>query len=146
MPALLAVVGADFSARLQSGRLTLEVRAVPCAVQGDALMLRQAVGNLLDNAIDFAPAGSTIRMACAIEEGAVVIHVGNDGPHVPDYAQPRLFERFYSLPRPDGRKSTGLGLPFVREVMSLHKGTVAVDNTVDGVRAMLRLPRHQTSH
>ncbi|MCB1795470.1 MAG: hypothetical protein KDJ70_13800, partial [Candidatus Competibacteraceae bacterium] len=59
----------------------------------------------------------------------------------------RLFERFYSLPRPDtGRKSTGLGLAFVREVAQLHGGTITVDNVPDadgaiiGVVARLSLP------
>ncbi len=141
MPALLALVDADLTARRQARALTVAVQAVPCAVQGDPLLLRQAVGNLLDNAIDFAPAGSTIRMACTVEQGAVIVSVENDGPAVPDYAQHRLFERFYSLPRPDGRKSTGLGLPFVREVMALHTGTVSVENIAGGVRASLRLAR-----
>ncbi len=146
LPALLAVVGADFSARLSSRSLTLAVQAGPCVVQGDPLMLRQAIGNLLDNAIDFATPGSTIRMACGVEQGAALVEISNDGPRLPDYAQHRLFERFYSLPRPDGGKSTGLGLPFVREVMSLHGGTVSVGNAASGVRASLRLPRLATSH
>jgi two-component system sensor histidine kinase CreC len=48
-------------------------------------------------------------------DDCIVISVRDHGPACPDYAQERLFERFYSLPRPDGAKSTGLGLPFVRE-------------------------------
>ena len=52
-----------------------------------------------------------------------------------------MFDRFYSLPRPDGAKSTGLGLPFVREVASLHKGRVSVVNHQDGgAIALLELP------
>jgi two-component system sensor histidine kinase CreC len=73
--------------------------------------------------------------------------VSNSGSAIPDYARERLFERFYSLPRPDtGRKSTGLGLAFVREVAQLHGGTISVDNlvgpdgTVVGVAAQLNLP------
>ena len=53
----------------------------------------------------------------------------NTGDPIPDYARDRLFERFFSLPRPDtGRKSTGLGLAFVKEVAQLHGGMIAVDN------------------
>jgi two-component system sensor histidine kinase CreC len=62
-------------------------------------------------------------------------------PGIPGYAAERLFERFYSLPRPGGSKSTGLGLPFVREVAALHGGTVSVRNAAHGgCRAELRLP------
>jgi two-component system sensor histidine kinase CreC len=142
LPSLLAEVDGDFAARRQSRALALEMVAEPCVVQGDRLMLRQALGNLLDNAIDFAPAGSTIVLRCAASAEGVLIQVCDKGPGVPDYAQARLFERFYSLPRPDGRKSTGLGLPFVREVMALHKGSVTVENTGSGgVCATLALPR-----
>ena len=57
----------------------------------------------------------------------------NDGPAVPDYALGRVFERFYSLPRPDGqRKSTGLGLSFVREIARLHRGRVSLYNRAEG--------------
>lgn len=110
-------------------------------VQGDALLLRQAVGNLLDNAIGFAPPGSTITLAARRHGDQAEIAVTDSGPGIPAYAAERLFERFYSLPRPDGAKSTGLGLPFVREVAALHGGSVEVGNAeVGGCRAVLRLP------
>jgi len=62
---------------------------------------------------------------------------------VPDYAQERVFERFYSLERPaTGKKSTGLGLPFVREVAQLHGGSATLTNRSEGgAVATLRLPR-----
>jgi two-component system sensor histidine kinase CreC len=117
------------------------VDGVPLLVQGDELLLRQALGNLLDNAIGFAPPGSVIRIMPERRDGQAVISVCDSGPGIPAYAQERLFERFYSLPRPDGAKSTGLGLPFVREVAALHGGTVAVTNAPHGgCRAELVLP------
>ena len=65
----------------------------------------------------------------------------NQGAAIPDYALPRLTERFYSLPRPaSGRKSTGLGLNFVQEVALLHGGELALRNVEGGVRASLHLP------
>jgi len=68
--------------------------------------------------------------------------VEDDGPGLPDYAVAQVFERFYSLPRPDtGRKSTGLGLSFVREIALLHDGEARVENRAEGgARATLRLP------
>jgi two-component system, OmpR family, sensor histidine kinase CreC len=74
-------------------------------------------------------------------DGAVVILVSNRGEAIPDYALPRVTERFYSLPRPTtGRKSTGLGLSFVLEVAQLHDGTFQIRNVEGGVLAELGLP------
>lgn len=70
----------------------------------------------------------------------------NQGQAIPDYALARVAERFYSLPRPgSGRKSTGLGLNFVAEVMQLHGGSLAVDNVDGGVRVRLWLPARRIS-
>jgi two-component system sensor histidine kinase CreC len=73
----------------------------------------------------------------------VVIEIEDSGPGIPDYARTRVFERFYSLPRPDsGKKSTGLGLCFVKEVAQLHGGIVELTNRegMAGAKAMLILP------
>ena len=142
LPALLEQAGADASSRLLRRGVRLQVASSePLTVRGDALLLRQAVGNLLDNAIDFAPRGSVVRVElarCGEQAGIAVI---DEGPGIPAYATDRLFERFYSLPRPGGGKSTGLGLPFVREVAALHGGEISVVNAErGGCRAELRLP------
>ncbi|MRV75111.1 two-component system sensor histidine kinase CreC [Duganella sp. FT92W] len=132
--ALCAVVAGDFSGALAERGQVLDMGegGTPLHVQGDELLLRQAVGNLLDNAIGFAPPGSVIRIAACRRDGFAVVAICDSGPGIPAYAQERLFERFYSLPRPDGAKSTGLGLPFVREVAALHGGTVTVANAAQG--------------
>jgi two-component system sensor histidine kinase CreC len=63
----------------------------------------------------------------------VAFSVDDRGPGVPDYALPQIFDRFYSLPRPEtGRKSTGLGLALVREIAHLHGGEVALANREGG--------------
>ncbi len=141
---LLQDVAGDFQARLAARQLQLAINADPALhLRGDALLLRQALGNLLDNAIGFAPAGSTVTMAAQRSDGHVEISVRDCGPGIPAYAEGRLFERFYSLPRPDGAKSTGLGLPFVREVAALHGGSAHVANGEGGgCRASLLLPLH----
>lgn len=103
-------------------------------VNGDPFLLRQALANLLDNALDFSPAHGTVEIAVLPgAPGRIDIRITDDGPGIPAYAQGRLFERFYSLPRPDGRdKSTGLGLCLVREVAALHHGRVTVENRPGG--------------
>jgi len=111
-------------------------------VRGEKFLLVQAVTNLLQNALEFTPAGGAVTLFVGVENGRAVVTVDDSGPGIPDFALPRLFERFYSLPRPDtGRKSTGLGLSIVREVALLHGGEVRVANrTEGGARAELRLP------
>ena len=141
---LLRQVGADYAARLAQKSLRLDVQAdnVP-SIDGDRLLLRQALGNLLDNAISFAPQGSIIQLTVTGDDDTASIAVCDMGPGIPDYARDRVFERFYSLPRADGARSTGLGLPFVREVALLHGGTARIDNRPEGgACATMRLPSH----
>ncbi|HEY1148922.1 MAG TPA: two-component system sensor histidine kinase CreC, partial [Pseudoduganella sp.] len=140
--ALLQDVADDYRARLADRSQLLDIAvAGQMQVRGDPLLLRQALGNLLDNAISFAPAHSTLRMEARRAGDQAAIDVVDSGAGIPDYAAQRVFERFYSLPRPDGARSTGLGLPFVREVAALHGGSVEVANDPrGGCRATLRLP------
>lgn len=111
-------------------------------VLGERFLLRQALSNLIDNALEFSPAGGLVECRCAKAGAEIRISVRDCGPGIPDYAQERLFERFYSLPRPDtGKKSTGLGLAFVREVALLHRGRISVANAPGGgAEAILNLP------
>jgi two-component system, OmpR family, sensor histidine kinase CreC len=98
-------------------------------VEGDRFLLGQAIGNLIDNAIDFSPDGGAVQISLVALEGRLEIQIADDGEGVPDYAQSRVFERFFSLPRAhSGQKSTGLGLPFVREVAQLHGGGIDLCN------------------
>ncbi|OLU35807.1 two-component system sensor histidine kinase CreC [Pseudomonas sp. PA27(2017)] len=109
---------------------------------GERFLLRQALSNLLDNALDFTPPGGLIRFTCAADDEAVQLRLFNQGPAIPDYALARLTERFYSLARPaTGRKSTGLGLNFVQEVAQLHGATLSIANVEGGVKVCLRFPR-----
>ena len=113
------------------------------AVDGEPFLLQRALANLVRNAIEFAPAGSVVELAARADGRDVAVEVRDRGPGLPPYARARLFEKFFSLPRPDtGRKSTGLGLAFVREVAQLHGGSVRLDNHADGgAIATLLLPR-----
>lgn len=114
----------------------------PCTVRAEHFLLRQAVANLLQNAIDFSPTGGTLSVSARTEDGSVSFSVADEGPGIPEYALPRIFDRFYSLRRADtGRKSSGLGLAFVKEVAELHHGQVTVQNRPDtGAIAALTLP------
>ena len=109
-------------------------------VNGEHFLLQQAISNLLDNAIDFSKPENEITVELTKKEQQLNIKIRNIGEPIPDYALNRLFERFYSLPRPEtGKKSTGLGLSFVKEVADLHGGNITLHNETDGVSATLVL-------
>jgi two-component system sensor histidine kinase CreC len=110
-------------------------------VLGDPFLLHLALSNLISNAIDWSPQGASLRVSCHREQGQVQVNIEDEGPGIPEFARARVFERFYSLTRPDtGQKSTGLGLNLVREIATLHQGEVRLDNREQrGLRARLTL-------
>jgi two-component system, OmpR family, sensor histidine kinase CreC len=129
-------------ARIERAGLRIEQQiSAELAVRGERFLLRQALANLLDNALDFTPEGGLIRCSAEVRDGQVEVRLFNQAEAIPAYALARLSERFYSLPRPGGgRKSSGLGLNFVQEVAALHGGALSIGNVAGGVEAVLRLP------
>ncbi len=124
---------------------TLQVRnRIPehLTVRGDRFLLKQGLANLLQNAVDFSPSGGKLQIASRQSGEWIEILVDDDGPGVPGYAHPKIFNRFFSLPRPGtDKKSTGLGLNFVQEVAALHRGRIQLINRDQGgCRGILRLP------
>ena len=140
---VLEQVAADSRPQLEARGQQLQVRVegTPCVI-GDAFLLRQALDNLVENAASFAPAHSVVELEVRVESEQLLIRVYDRGPGIPDYARERVFESFYSLPRPDGgHRSSGLGLCFVAQVADLHGGSAALENRAGGgACATLRLP------
>jgi len=119
--------------------LHLEAETV---VPGDAFLLHQAVSNLLQNAIDFSPEGGIVTVTMAVGNEQTHLSIADEGPGIPDYAEAKVFEKFFSLQRPGtGKKSTGLGLNLVKEVAKLHGGEITLANRPgqSGVQAKLTL-------
>jgi two-component system sensor histidine kinase CreC len=112
-------------------------------VAGESFLLARALANLVRNSVDFAPAGSTIHVAARARGRQAEVTVRDYGPGLPAFAGARVFEKFFSLPRPaTGKKSTGLGLAFVQEVAQLHGGSAKLGNHPEGgALATLLLPR-----
>jgi two-component system sensor histidine kinase CreC len=111
-------------------------------VKGDRFLLHQALSNLVQNAIDFSPPNSQIKLIGRVENSMFYLTVEDSGSGIPDFATSKVFDKFFSLRRPDnGKKSTGLGLNFVKEVANLHNGEIKLENrTQRGVRAILIIP------
>ena len=124
------------------GILVIQQCGEPVIVKGEPFLIRQCISNLLQNAVDFSPKEGKIAAAVTKTAAHAELSIVDEGPGLPDYAFDKAFDRFYSLKRPDsGKKSSGLGLTFVREAAALHGGEVTLANCADaGTKATLLLP------
>jgi two-component system sensor histidine kinase CreC len=141
--ALINTVLESKQAMISKKRLQLDVQ-VPenVMLNGDSFLIHQALSNLIQNAIDFSTVNQNIKLIVQMNDGMLNFIVEDNGSGIPDFAKAKVFDKFFSLQRPDnGEKSTGLGLNFVKEVAMLHSGDIKVENrTESGVRAVLTLP------
>ncbi|MFX1761151.1 sensor histidine kinase N-terminal domain-containing protein [Paraburkholderia sp. A1RI-2L] len=106
-------------------------RAAPVQVDGNPVMLREMLSNLIDNAIRYTPAGGRITVRVRPEPAAHVVHleVEDTGIGIPAAERERVQERFYRILGRDGDGS-GLGLAIVREIATMHGGTLTIDDNV----------------
>jgi two-component system sensor histidine kinase CreC len=112
------------------------------SVEADAALLELAFGNVLVNAIDFAPAGSTLELSVGTTPTGARITLRDHGPGVPAAGFAQLGRRFFSTARPGSLvKGSGLGLAIARRVMELHGGRLAFEASAPGLRVSLVLPR-----
>jgi len=140
---LLAETQRLFAALCEAGQIALRVAGGSgLVVRGDPFLLQQALGALLENAIAFSAPGASVECTARRDGAMVSIRVLDRGTGIPEFARERIFERFFSLPRPGGApRSSGLGLSLAREIAQLHRGEVRVENrTGGGVEATLILP------
>jgi len=130
------------SYREPAARAGLEIAVAstgPLEATVDGALVERVLGNLVANALRFAPAGSVVTIGVDRVEGAAVLSVENRGPSIPAEDVPRLFEPFV---RGDTRSAgAGLGLAFCRLVAEMHDGSVAVaEPEGGGARFLVRLP------
>ncbi|MGL1937088.1 MAG: two-component system sensor histidine kinase CreC [Fibrobacterales bacterium] len=109
--------------------ISLSTEVAPFQMNGDKELLDKLFSNLIKNAIDFSPKEGTITVAGAMVDDSYQIVLKDEGPGIPNYALERVFEKFYSLPRPgETKKSSGIGLTFAKRVIELHKGEISLHN------------------
>ena len=123
----------------------------PVIVRGDADRLRQVLVNLLDNALRYTPAGGRVTVTVAAESGEAVLTVRDTGAGMDPISARWAFEPYYQGPAPSAsepaptetpRRSSGLGLAIVREIVAAHGGRLALDSAPGaGTTVTVRLPR-----
>src|SRR5262245_5050640 len=131
-------------------RITLSFESQPVPlILGDVQWLKQALINLLDNALHYTPSGGAVTVRLQVVGERVAVAVEDTGHGIEPEHLPHLFERFYRTDwaRAKDAGGTGLGLPIVKEIAEAHGGTVSVTSQVDKGSVFtlhLPIPTHQT--
>lgn len=115
--------------------------AAPSMVRGNRLLLREALNNLIDNAVKYVPAGGRITVRAGGEaighRGMAVVMVEDNGPGIAPARREEVFKRFFRGDHVPGRSpeatpgGAGLGLAIVHEIISLHHGSISIEDVPD---------------
>lgn len=114
----------------------------------DARLIVQVLINLVDNAVKYTPAGSTITVTARAQDGFAAISVLDDGPGIAPDIRPHIFEMFYTGEHKvaDSRRSLGLGLALCKTVVEAHGGTITLtDNPPHGCNFTFTVPRGEVT-
>jgi two-component system phosphate regulon sensor histidine kinase PhoR len=123
---------ASFAAKKKQQTIKIECARDLAAIRGDSGRLRDVLQNLLDNAVQYTPAGGHI-VASAVREGnEIIFTVADNGIGIPQAEQERIFERFYRVDEGRSREvgGTGLGLSIARHIAEAHGGKIWVESAV----------------
>jgi signal transduction histidine kinase len=123
----------------EEGEVSLECRGAGAWVDVDVGQVRQAILNLIDNAVRHTPSGGKVVVDVEVRDGAAELAVTDTGRGLPDDQLERVFERFYSTRAGTGA-GTGLGLPIARAIARSNGGDVTATSSPGGARFVLRLP------
>jgi signal transduction histidine kinase len=128
-----------FSPQIETGKIRVtrsrSDRLPP--IKGDAAELEQIFTNLFLNALDEMSSGGRLDISSSVEDGRVVIRVGDNGGGIPAETLPSIFEPFFSTKA----RGTGMGLPVVQRIARIYEGNIAVEKTSpDGTVFRLDFP------
>jgi signal transduction histidine kinase len=113
----------------------------PADISGDPVLLAQAIGNLIDNALKYTSDGGLISVEVqTVADGKARITVADDGPGIPDEEKPKVSTRFYRGDASRGTPGVGLGLTLVASVAKVHGGALELADNNPGLRAQMVIP------
>ena len=122
-------------------RISFDINLEEVMIRADGPLLKQVWMNLLDNAIKFSPAEECITVALRSDNRNAVVSVKDHGIGMADNTQRFIFDKFYQGDTSHHMEGNGLGLPLVKRILELHKGTVAVKSQAGrGSTFIVRLP------
>lgn len=121
----------ELSTTLVLKRITLDVKVnQSIKIKGNSYWFKKAIYNLIQNACEFSPLESQITVNISDDNTRfITIEIEDQGTGIPEWALPKIFDPFFSLPRPETKqRSSGLGLTLVKEIIQNHGGTIQVQN------------------
>ncbi|KVD47977.1 histidine kinase [Burkholderia sp. ABCPW 11] len=143
---LLADATDDMWAHASAKRIKIRLIAEPgMLVIADALLLRRAFANLIDNAIRFSPEGSTVTVAAGESDERWHVTVADTGVGIPEHQLPNLFTEFFRVDASGATAGHGLGLAFVKQVVDALGGEIRVDSAVGRGSVFTLLLRRNTA-
>jgi two-component system sensor histidine kinase TctE len=141
LKALVEGVADEWVHRALERDLDLGFDLAPASMRGDEFLLREALANLLHNAIEYSPRGARITVRTGVRGDKPYLEVEDEGPGIPAEERARVLDRFYRVPATPGTGS-GLGLAIVREIASAHGASIAIGDgaAAPGCRVALTFP------
>jgi len=124
--------------RSVKARLDLGADLDSANVAGSAWLIEDLLGNLVDNALNYTPAGGRVTVRCGGGQSEPYLEVEDDGPGIPEAERSRVRQRFYRLPGSQGH-GCGLGLAIVEEIARLHRAAVTIDTGAGGHGTRIRV-------
>ena len=145
---LLTELATEFKTKADESGISLELAPIEqnIPVLGDAFRLKQALVNLVDNAIKYNRPGGEVKISASADDAQVIVEIKDNGIGISQADQQRIFERFYRVDKSRSRAQggSGLGLAIVRKIAEEHGGTVSVESTLgEGSTFRITLPRHK---
>ena len=123
------------SVRINQKSLAIE-RHFPPSTQtftGNRFWLESALSNIFSNALEFSPLRGKVTITIREEGKNIICTIDDNGPGIPEWALTKVYDKFFSLPRPDSnKKSSGLGLTIVQQVLAVHNAEIQLSNRAEG--------------
>lgn len=141
LTAIVREVAELYLPRAIAAGIDLGFDLAPATVMGSRLLLQEALGNLIDNAIHYTSEQGAVTVVCRATAHGAILTVEDSGPGIPDTAREKVFERFYRLPESAG-EDCGLGLAIVRHITRQHGAQVTIGQSLalGGTAVDIRFP------